>query len=164
MLILHTAVRWGYYPDQGLDLRLVKRARQEGRPILELEGADEQLRIFDEAPFDVQVAYLQNTLEDLESGRAKWELRQLLRAMDRGELSVLGAALQEFRERQDPASRYLFSRLFVHRHVVMAERIEAIAQRHGRCLVAVGALHFVGPDSLLDALRTRGFSVQRRQL
>ena len=161
---LQSILRWGYRPGQGLDVRLIERARDEGRLVIELEGADEQLRIFDEAPWDVQVAYLQTTLDDLDSGHTQWEVERLIRAVDRGKLEVLEAALQELRDRGDPAGRYLLPRLFQQRHVVMAERIEAVARRHGRCLVAVGAMHFAGPDSLLDALRARGFSVQRREV
>ncbi len=154
-------VQQGLQPQQGLDARLIRRARAEGRAITELEGAERQLRIFADAPLDLQMAMLTDVLDDIESGEAAREVRRIMEACEQSNIEALEQLYSELAARRRPADRYLFRRLFEERHPAMLDAIERNATGEVRPLVAVGALHFVGPDGLLAGLRRRGWTVER---
>ncbi|MCX7818561.1 MAG: TraB/GumN family protein [Kiritimatiellae bacterium] len=160
-LVVAHLVREGFHPDQGLDARLIRRAYNERRPIIELEGVERQLRIFADAPPDIQIAMLIEALEDIESGEAAREIRRIVTACNTGDLAALETLFHELSRRNRAADRYLFRRLFAERHPEMIRAIERAAEGGERPLIAVGALHFVGPDGLPAMLGQRGWRVER---
>lgn len=153
----------GFHPHLGLDARLIRRAREEHRRIVEIEGAERQFRIFAEAPIEIQVAMLTDALDDIESGEAAREVRRILEACERADLEALERLYGELAARSRPADRYLFRRLFAERHPAMIRAIEQSTAGGSRPLVAVGALHFAGPKGLIALLGRRGWTVERVQ-
>jgi uncharacterized protein len=75
-----------------------------------------------------------------------------------------GLARQQFRigMANDEAYARLIERLLTARNRAWIPQIEE-AHADGGVFVAVGALHLVGKDSLVDMLRERGFTVEREQ-
>lgn len=153
----------GFHSHYGLDARLVERAREERRRIVEIEGAEHQFRIFAHAPFEIQVAMLTDALDDIESGEAAREVRRIMEVCETGDVDALERLYSELAGRTRPADRYLFRRLFDERHPAMVRAIEQSTAYGARPLVAVGALHFVGPKGLIAQLRRRGWTVERIQ-
>lgn len=151
----------GFHSHFGLDARLVRRAREERRRIVEIEGAERQFRIFAEAPLETQVGMLTDALDDIESGEAAREVRRIMEACDTADLEALERLYAELAARTRPADRYLFRRLFEERHPAMIRAIERSTTDGARPLVAVGALHFAGPKGLIALLGRRGWTVER---
>ena len=55
--------------------------------------------------------------------------------------------------------RFVAEQLFDARHARMVQAIERFAASGKLHLVAVGALHYFGPNGLLELLRARGYTV-----
>jgi hypothetical protein len=64
--------------------------------------------------------------------------------------------LQELRK--DPE---MYQRLLVERNRNWLPKLEALFNRRGRALVIVGAAHLVGPDGLLQTLKSKGYTIEQ---
>jgi uncharacterized protein YbaP (TraB family) len=137
----------------GID-RAVLRAGA-GKQVVELEGAERQLGLFDAMPENEQRAMLTAVLRD--AGRA--EDNALGTAWRKGNFAAIEA---ETRRGMlvDPALR---ETLFTARNKAWSEAIAARLLRGERVFVAVGAAHMAGADGLATMLRDRGFRVIRLQ-
>ena len=81
----------GYLPDQGIDLHFARRAREQGKVILEIESVAEQMQALAGSPLDVQVLMLDATLQQLPDTQA--QIGELLRAWQRADADALYALM-----------------------------------------------------------------------
>ena len=160
-LVMLESVRAGLNPAYGSEAQLYRLALATGRPVVEIESVDEQLRLFDEAPPAVQLDYLRHTVETIEDGRGRAEIEQLVAAWERGDAAVLERQLEQMMRSDRAAQRFVAERVIRGRHPRMAGAIERFAASGRLHLVVIGALHYFGPDGLLQMLRSRGYSVTR---
>jgi len=149
----------GFSPAYGSEARLFEFAQSMRRPIVEIEGLDAQLRLFGEAPVDLQVEYLRLAVESIESGASRREIERLIGAWERGDTAVMEQLVAEMARSETGARRFVAERIVRGRHPRMLAAIESYAADGRLHLVVIGALHFFGPDGLLQALRSRGFAV-----
>ncbi len=147
--------RHGYRSDRGLEQYLLARAARDGKPVDGLESIEAQVGIFDTLSPEEQQAMLAQTLAELED--ADTATAELVAAWRDGELDALGEELLGEFER--------YPRLY---RLIVADRNESWIgpllehlERPGEELVVVGALHFVGPDSVIRLLEARGHEVER---
>ena len=140
---------------KGVDKAII--ARFAGRPVAELEGAADQLAIFDDLPERDQRRLLVAVLA--EQGDPASDARTLAAAWQAGDLAVL--------ERQtrrgllaDPA---LYEALAAGRNRAWLLDLEPMLKDGRRPLVAVGAAHLLGPKGLPALLTGRGYRVRRIQ-
>lgn len=140
---------------EGADAGLIRAAK--GKAILELEGAERQLRMFDALPEAEQRDLLAEVAKEALSGDDKGDAR--LRAWLTGDVDAL---VKETGEGMlaDPELR---EALLTARNRAWAERVGAEIGREGTLFVAVGAAHLVGPDGLAALLEAQGFTVKRLQ-
>ncbi|MBO9498423.1 MAG: TraB/GumN family protein [Novosphingobium sp.] len=146
------------YDDRGgdgVDLALLKAAK--GKRVVELEGAEKQLRIFDALPEQEQRDLLAAVAQEALEGDAKSDAR--LQAWLRGDTNAL---VKETHEDMlaDPELR---EALLVARNRDWAGRIAGEMGTGKTVFVAVGAAHTVGPDGLAALLEAKGFTVKRVQ-
>lgn len=141
--------------DNGAD-RLVLRAMR-GKPVSEFEGAERQLAIFDGLPEREQADLLALVVRSA-SGNAA-ESRALQAAWRKGDLTAL-SALDAKGLLADPELR---EALLVARNQAWLAQLVPLMKRGQKPLVAVGALHLVGPDGLTVRLKAQGFRVTRLQ-
>lgn len=158
-LVVLDAIDAGFSPAYGSEARLFDLAQSMRRPIVEIEGLDAQLRLFGEAPADVQVDYLRHAVESIENGASRREIERLVGAWARGDAAVLEQLAAEMAHSEIGARRFVAERIVRGRHPRMLAAIEGYAADARLHLVVIGALHFFGPDGLLQALRSRGFAV-----
>lgn len=148
-------MRAGYDPRQGLDAHMAGLARRDGKPIAGLETFEEQIAFFDTLPVALQSDMLLEALaeiEDLEAGMGR-----TVEAWRRGDTAYLAdELLEELRRYPD-----LYDRLVTERNRKWAPRIAALLEREGDYLVVVGALHLVGPDSVLALLAADGIAAEQ---
>lgn len=149
----------GYDPEHGIDRYFLDRAGGR-KPIVALESADFQLRLFAGFPAAVQELLLLDAL------RGPAELRRQMEAMtgawERGDAGALEqAAFLPLKE--NPALSPLYERLFFQRNRAMAAAIERrLADPEGRpSFVVVGAGHLVGERGIVELLRKKGHSVRQ---
>ena len=128
-----------------------------GKPIGELESNLQQLSYFDKLPEAAQRSLLEGAIDEKQSMNT--ELGGMLKAWSRGD--VAGIAKTFDRELSDtPAVQQALIR---ERNANWSKWIEARLDRPGAVLVAVGAGHLAGKDSVLEMLKKDGYKVRRLQ-
>jgi len=155
LLDLELAKR-GFSPEFGIEQTLAARAIEEHKPIEGLETAAQQFQMLASMPLAQQKRFLVMTLD--ESAQLDREIEDLLRAWRTGDTDALAALLaDEYEEFPD-----LYRTLTVERNRAWAGRLAGLLDDQDDYLVVVGALHLVGPDSVVDLLRQRGYKVTQQ--
>jgi uncharacterized protein YbaP (TraB family) len=153
----------GFDAGQGVEMTLARTAEENGKPMLGLETAAEQLDAFDALPLDVQLRMLRDFLlgggdDAARSGAETVSL--LIDAWHKGDAARIEAEV--FAELQrDPSMRPYFERFYFERNREMARDIAELVDGGGRWFVAVGAAHVVGAQGIPSLLSERGYAVQR---
>jgi uncharacterized protein len=140
----------GFDPALGIDMQISDRARSDGKTIDGLETVEEQLGIFDARSMEEQTRFLLDSTEDAPKLHA--DLQRLVAAWRTGDLAAMQ---QEFLEERANTPE-LYDALLGERNRKWMPKIEALLAEKGDVLVVVGALHYVGPDGLLELLRRAG--------
>lgn len=145
-------------PDQdtalGIDRAILQLAGK--RPVVELEGAEPQLRIFDALPEADQRDLLRLTIAEAAAPDRPDNLAQ---AWARGDMALIERETQ----RGLLADPELRAALLVNRNRAWADRIAVLLGHRSKPLVAVGAAHMAGADGLPALLKGKGYTVTRLQ-
>ena len=148
-------------PEEVLDLVLARAARDQGKPVHELETLDEQVEVFDGMSEADQTLLLTRAVAKYEQmprlvGRMveMWLARDLAGMRRIGEEAAGGGA--EAKRLYETFAR----RLLTERNLRMAARLQA-RLKEGGAFVAVGALHLHGESGVLAELECRGWKVTR---
>jgi hypothetical protein len=160
-LVIMEAIGAGLNPAYGSEAQLYQYALATGKPVVEIEGVEAQLRLFDEAPVAIQVEYLRHALETIENGTSRTEIEQLVAIWTRGDAEAMERLVAEMAKNGKVAQRFVAERIVRGRHPKMVASIERFGAGGRLHLVVIGALHYFGPDGLLQALRGRGYALQR---
>jgi uncharacterized protein YbaP (TraB family) len=160
-LLLLEAKRRGYDPELANEFYLMDYARAAHKEILGLETLSEQFAIFDRMSQAQQQAFLEQTLSELEDSRFEARLKALVDAWANADAQALEDELQYEKKQDSVFGSILLPRLIDERNRVMADRIVDIARSGPKSFVAVGALHLVGKDGIVERLRRRGFTVRQ---
>jgi uncharacterized protein YbaP (TraB family) len=145
----------GFQAERGVEQYVVGRARAADKEIVGLETIEFQIGLFDALPREQQQAMLEQTLAELDEGAAV--LDEMVAAWRAGELESLGAELLD--EFEDFPG--LYDTLVTKRNAAWVPSLERMLTDGRRHLVVVGALHLVGPDSVIELLEERGHDVER---
>jgi len=141
----------------GVEPELEASFRAAGKPVLGLETAEQQLGYFDRLPEASQRSFLVSTLDSPASQRR--DFAELLAAWRSGNLPALQKSFDDDPE-FTPALRDLIVR---QRDRAWADAIVQRLKQPGTVLMAVGAGHLVGPDSVQAMLAARGVRAVRVQ-
>jgi uncharacterized protein YbaP (TraB family) len=159
VLALFEAAQAGYMPALAAEAYLVRLAQADGKPILELEGIESQFALFENAPWATQVAYLDDALKAVETKAARREINRIVQAWETADRAALERLLAEMRAQTSLGARFTVDTILLGRHDAMVRGIESMMADGRNYLFAVGALHLVGPQGLVELLRARGYSV-----
>jgi len=145
----------GFDPQLGLDKHFYDEAQGAGKSVQGLETVDYQLSRFDEMTNEQQDHMLAETIKELETEIAS--VTTLAGAWRTGDApQVERIVLKDLKS--DPQT---YQRLLVERNRNWMPQIEALFARPGRTFVVVGAAHLVGPDGLLQMLKTKGYTIEQ---
>ena len=128
-----------------------------GKPIGELESNLEQLSFFDRLPEGAQRALLEGAIESDKAMNA--DFGGMLQAWSRGDVQGIARTF----DRDLAASPALQQSLIRQRNANWSKWIESRMAQPGAVLIAVGAGHLAGKDSVLEMLRKDGYKVRRLQ-
>jgi uncharacterized protein YbaP (TraB family) len=128
-----------------------------GKPVGELESNVEQLTFFDKLPESAQLALLEGAIEDGKSMDA--EFGGMIRAWSRGDVQGIARTFD-----RDLSESPALQRSLIHqRNTNWSKWIEQRMSQPGAILIAVGAGHLAGKDSVLEMLKKDGYKVRRLQ-
>jgi uncharacterized protein len=156
MLAVLPLQKSGYDPNAGIDRLLKAQAEKEGDKIFGFETMEQQVRIFADMPESEQIAFLDETLDEVEKGLDI--LDKLAKAWIDGDTETIGRILVDDFKKEAPA---VYQKLLVQRNVAWSEKIVEILKGSGVQQIAVGAAHLAGPDSVQVQLAKRGIKVER---
>lgn len=158
-LTLATAplLKAGLDPQHGVDKQLKAQMLADGKTVLGLETAGQQIRFLADMPETMQLDFLRATLKDIDQGPAV--LTELIDAWKAGDVDRIARIEDEDMRQQSPA---LYQRLLVERNQAWAGKIAALLKQPGTVFIAVGAAHLAGPDSVQVQLRKLGIQTIRQ--
>lgn len=145
----------GYLSSAGLDTYFTERAKEAGKERLALETVEFQVGLFAELTPEQSLAFLDYTLEDLET--VVPELDSVARSWRAGDVPELEKLLLEgFEEFPE-----IFSKMVTDRNRAWVAPIEELLFGHQNAMVVVGSLHLVGEEGVVELLRKRGYTVDQ---
>lgn len=144
-------------PASGIEEQLETQFSAAGKPISGLETAEQQLGYFDRLPETAQRQFLTTLVDDPAAARIEYEA--MLAAWARGDEQAIADAFDEDFE----VSAALRDALLRKRNAAWAEWLAKRLDAPGKVLVAVGAGHLAGPESVQTMLAKKGFTVERVQ-
>jgi uncharacterized protein len=145
----------GFEAGAGVDEQFAQRAQADGKPIIALETADEQLGFFAHLSMDQQRQYLRATLKDLDTEGS--DAAVMVAAWQRGD----SVELERLMRKESANNPELFRMLTTDRNRRWLPKIVDMLREDQDYLVIVGALHLVGNDGLVALLKSRGFEVEQ---
>ena len=147
----------GLKNDQGVEMTLRSAFAGQGKPIGELESNLEQLSFFDQLPEKAQRELLEGAIEKASTVRT--DFNDMLTAWVRGDVKAIARSFN----RDLAASPELAQALIKQRNANWSKWIEQRMAQPGAVMVAVGAGHLAGRDSVVDLLKRDGYRVRRLQ-
>jgi len=147
----------GLKGGQGVETILRDSFASAGKPVGELETNIQQLGFFDTLPEGAQRALLEGSIERPEDMTKEFD--QMLSAWSRGDVEGIA---QTFDKELD-ASPPLKDAVLRHRNANWSKWIEQRMAQPGAIMIAVGAGHLAGKESVIAMLQKDGYSVRRLQ-
>ena len=147
----------GLTGEAGVESVLRTAFTSAGKPVGQLETNAEQLGLFDTLPESAQLSLLEGAIEA--PGEMRGEFQKMLAAWGRGDVAQIGATFNE----DLASSPELREALLRRRNVNWSRWIQRRMATPGSVLVAVGAGHLAGSDSVIAMLQRDGYRVRRVQ-
>ena len=147
----------GLDPASGVESSLKTEFATAKKPIGQLETNAEQFGFFDTLPEAAQRKFLESVLDDPAKGKAQFD--EMLSVWTRGDVKAMGDAFN--RELAD--SPDLRENLLRKRNANWNVWLQRRLATPGTTLVAVGAGHLSGSDSVIAMLEKSGYKVKRVQ-
>ena len=147
----------GLNPELGVEKGLEGNYKSSGRKVVGLETVEEQLSFFDKLSEESQRQFLLGVLDDPE--KARRQFAEMLRTWASGDVEGIARTF----DTELKATPELRDALLVRRNAKWAEWIDRRLDQPGTVLVAVGAGHLAGSDSVQRMLEARGLKVTRVQ-
>ncbi len=144
--------------EKSLDERLALDAQAEGRNVLGLERAAEQLVAMNRMPLDF---HLRNLVATVDYGDKVEDAMETTTALYlKGEIGMIMPSLRKIvPDSLSEADYELFLKYLISdRNQVMTDRAVPIIDK-GNAFIAVGALHLPGKDGIIELLRAKGYRV-----
>ena len=154
-LSVQALVKQGYKPDSGVETVLTRAATQSGKPMRFLETGEQQLRFFADMSQEDQVEFLVASAVQIEENPEL--LDTLVTEWTQGDVRAIGEIMAK---PEVMGSQHVYDVLIVERNANWTEQIDTLMEEEGGTfLIAVGAGHLAGADSVVEMLRTKGYEV-----
>ena len=143
--------------DEGVEAKLRSSFASQGKSIGELETNLQQFSFFDTLPEKAQEALLAGAVD--ESKEADEEFSGMLKAWSNGDVKAIARTF----DRDLAGSPELAQALIHRRNANWSRWIEQRMAQPGALMIAVGAGHLAGKDSVIAMLQRQGYRVRRVQ-
>ncbi len=153
----------GYTANTGLDKYFIQIAKEKGIEILELEDPISQLKTLSLVDKDYMLKSLVEGSKDDELAKGIRLLEELVKKLQEGNIKEFEAVFKMMTEEEKESSP-LYEKLLDERNIGMTDKIVSYLENEGVYFVAVGGGHYVGPNSIIEMLQSRGYSVEEVNL
>lgn len=143
----------GWSSQAGVEQRFVRLAGKDRKEIIGLESVSEQVELLASMSSELQRQFILYSVDDAQA--LPREVEALTRAWREGDERALEVVFAEGLRKYPE----LYEPLTVVRNRAWMGSIEPLLKQRDDYLIIVGAAHLVGPDSVVDLLRRRGFTV-----
>lgn len=137
----------------GPELNLIARAKDGGKKIDFFETQEQQIGYLTSAPEKVQISELEDAIDEGDNSN--------LIAMEDSWFAGDVAAIAKLVAKDGHDDEQTYQTIFVHRNERFSSRIATMLQGHDTVLVAIGAGHLAGPDSVQAQLAKQGIAAHR---
>ncbi len=149
-------LRLGFSPEYGIDTYFFNKAKTAGKEVRFLESTEFQINLLGNMIEQDQNAFLNQTLKDLEVVNVL--AGDLVKFWKDGDADKLHELLyKSFKDYPD-----LHDRLLIQRNKKWVKEIEGAMRKNKNTLFVVGAGHLVGPESVVDLLKKKGYQVKQQ--
>lgn len=145
----------GFDPDAGVEQVIERAARARGADFVYLETVEEQLGGLAGLGYCEQVDFLMATVDGIGEGAGALDL--LIDEWADGDVNGLGLMMAN---PEMLGSQSIYDVMMTDRNTRWVPQITALLDQPGTILVAVGAGHFAGEDSVIKMLRDEGYTVE----
>lgn len=158
----------GLNTDNGVDTTIIKRAKNDGKEVLEVESIQFQLDLLNSIPDELNALLLQQytyegafetQVEAVKQLYNNWKAGTLNENNIEGEDISDQAAEVSLTEEQEKLLEDYNTNLLVERNVGMADKAEEYMNSDKVVLFIVGAAHFYGDDGILQLMKNKGCTV-----
>lgn len=151
----------GYHTDLATEMYLLSSAEKHHKTIVGLETAEFQLSLFDKMTEKQQEQYLNDNLDDMQSGEEDKKTKELIDAWANANEKAFVDLLAEARDDKTESGQFFMRELIDKRNPAMADKVEQLLKDDQSSFVAVGLLHLIGDNGLPQLLAKRGYQVTR---
>ena len=145
----------GVSPD-GVDAFFYQRSLRDKKATAKLETVDEQIRFVTNMGEGYEDAYITYSLKDLSAIKQKYE--EMVTAWKTGDEVQIEALIIDDTKKKMPV---VYKELLLDRNNTWLPMIEAYAKTPQKEFILVGVGHLVGPDGIVEALRGKGYTVEK---
>jgi len=145
-----------FRPDLGIENYFYRKAKDAGKPTGGLETIEDQLRVFDTLPMNVQEAMLKESLAMTDSKKREQAFLHMVKSWHQGSLEGLEEMVETMK-----TYPLFYNKLLVQRNNNWVPQIEKFLTEEKNVLVIVGAAHLPGEDGLLNLLTEKGYELER---
>jgi len=148
----------GFDPTSGVESVLTKEAKDQGKAFQSLETAEFQIGVFDTMSMEAQVDMLVSGA--MTTDLVDTQLSSLIDEWADGDVEGLGVIAAN---PETAGGDEFYNALFLERNQNWVPQIEALLDEPGTIMIAVGAGHLAGPDSVITMLENKGHTLTRTQ-
>ena len=145
----------GMSPEHGTEKTLSKAAKEANKPIGELEGIENQLKMLDKIPESAHLRSLEQALLKFE------KLPAIIADMKANWNSGNADGFAKLMNEMQATSPETFKVMMTERNANWAEWIDQRLDKPGTVFIAVGTAHLAGKDSVQQFLGQRGINAER---
>jgi uncharacterized protein YbaP (TraB family) len=161
VLVVSEFTAIGYRADLAVDSHLAQLARQNKVKVIELESAGAQLALFNRLPEDAQWRFLEESMDGIENGKQRAQVRQIVDAWRLADQAGLDAIARMAAEDDSVSGKFMQQVLLDERNVQLADKMAKLVDNEPNAVAAVGVLHLVGARAIPQLLKERGLTVER---
>jgi uncharacterized protein len=158
---LMAARREGLDPAYGVDAVLAGIGHGAGKDVVSLETVELQLQTLTMRSPQETAAFVEDGLEELETGRSRTLIDRMTRAWSTADYAEMSRYDEWCECRTTELEREMMKRTLDDRNPQLADRIDALHASGRRVFAAVGSLHQFGPLGLPTLMEKRGYRVER---
>ncbi len=161
ILVAGDYVAQGYRTDLSVDKHIALLAKERKVKLLPLESAMFQLSLFNRLSQADQLSFLDETLVQMESGKAREDMRMIVNAWSTADKKMLNEVADRIEKETTVSGRFVKKVLLDERNIGMADKLFNLLGKERNTVAAIGTLHLLGSHSVPALLSARGATVER---